>query len=66
MEYECLNLKVVVYGGELLEKVTKRRGEAFHKPINVHSVTYAISESLSSRIMWKILNHPGRRNLSYG
>ena len=34
----------------------------FYKPINVHSVTYAIGEGVSSSRMWNILNQSGKQD----
>ena len=45
------HLKIVVDGGELTEKLLAKRSESFYKPINVHSVIYAIGESVSSASM---------------
>ena len=42
------HLRVVVDGGELIRKLLTNRSQKFYKPINVHSVTYAIGESVPS------------------
>ena len=39
----------------LLERNLPKRSQTLYKPINVHSVTYAIGEGVSSTSMWKIL-----------
>ena len=45
-----LESEVVADGGELTTKLAKR-SPTVYKPINVHSVTFAIGESVSSTIM---------------
>ena len=44
---ECGNLKVSLTVESLLEILTNRRGQAFYKLIDVHSVTNVIGESIS-------------------
>ena len=50
----------------LLEIITKRRSQAFCKPVDVHSVTNAIGESISSISIWNILNQLGKYDFSGG
>ena len=64
IDEECENLKVVVDGGELTRNVTKRRTQMFCKPIDVHSVTNAIGEIVSSISMWNIVNQLGKHDFS--
>ena len=52
---KCLNPNVVVDSGELSRNVNQR-SEAFYKPVDVHSVTNAIGESISSVSTWNIVN----------
>ena len=40
----------------LLEMLPKRRSQKFYKPVDVHSVTNAIGESISSISIWNIVN----------
>ena len=42
------HLKVGVDGGELTRKLLSKRSQTFYKPINLHSVTYTIGESVPS------------------
>ena len=53
------NLKVFVDGGEL---TGNRRSQEFYKLIDVHSVTNAIGESVSSIRMWNIANQQAKYN----
>ena len=50
----------------LLEILTKRRSQVFYKPVDVHSVTNAIGESISSITMWNIVNQLGKFDFSCG
>ena len=57
---ECWNPKVVVDGGELAKNVNqKKKPDVFYKPVDVHSVTNAIDESISSISTWNIVNQLG-------
>ena len=44
----------------LLEILTKRWSQAFYKLIDVDSVTNVLPESISSIIMWNIVNLQGK------
>ena len=46
-----LNSENFMDGGELTRKLLTKRSQKFYKPINVHPVTYAIRESVSSTSM---------------
>ena len=51
----------------LLEILTKRRrSQALYKPVDVHSVTNAIGESISSIRSWNIVNQLGKNDFSCG
>ena len=57
---ECWNPKVVVVGGELAKNINqKKKPDVFYKPVDVHSVTNAIYESISSISIWNIVNQLG-------
>ena len=57
---ECWNPKVVVVGGELAKNINqKKKPDVFYKPADVHSVTNAIYESISSISIWNIVNQLG-------
>ena len=57
---ECWNPKVVVDGGELAKNVNqKKKPDVFYKPVDLHSVTNAIDESISSISTWNIVNQLG-------
>ena len=43
----------------LLETLPKRRSQMFYKPVDMHSVTNAIS-------IWNIVNQLGKYDISYG
>ena len=43
-----------------------KRSQTFYKPMNVHSVTYAIGERVSSTSLWSILNQSGKYDFSCG
>ena len=53
------NVEILKYSlkvESLPEILTNRRSQAFHKPIDIHSVTNVIGESISSIQMWDIVN----------
>ena len=50
----------------LLETLTKRRSQSFCKPIDVHSVTNAKREIVSSTSMWNIVNQLGKHDFPGG
>ena len=50
----------------LLEILTKRRRQSFDKPIDVHSVTNAKGEIVSSISIRSIVNQLGKHNFSFG
>ena len=50
----------------LLEILTKRRSQTFFKPVDVHYVTNAMGESISSISIWNIMNQLGRYDFSFG
>ena len=50
---------------ESLLQILAKRSPTVSKPINVHSVTFAIGESVPSTIMWNILNQSGKQDFSY-
>ena len=45
---ECGNLKVVVDGGEVTINIDQKKSQTLYNPIDVHSVTNAVGESISS------------------
>ena len=55
----CRNHKVVIDGGELTSNINKRKKPEFYKPMDIHSITNAISEIISSISMWNIVNQLG-------
>ena len=69
--YQCSSMRNVgilkqsLMMGSLLEILTKRRSQAFYKPIDVHSVRNAIGESISSTSIWNIGNQLGKYDYSY-
>ena len=50
----------------MLEILTKRRSQAFYKPVGVHSVTNAIGESIPSISIWNIVNKLVKYDFSCG
>ena len=50
----------------LPEILTKRRSQAFYKSVDVHSLTNANGESISSISIWNIVNQLGKYEFSYG
>ena len=50
----------------LLEILTKRRSQTFYKPVDVHSVTNAIGQSISSKGIWNIVNQLDKYDFSCG
>ena len=61
MNEECANRKVISLMLEsLLEILIKRRSQTFYKPIDVHSVTNAIGEGISSISISIIVNQSGK------
>ena len=63
---ECGNVKVVVGGGNLTTNINKKKKPDVYKPIDVYSVKNAIDESISSIIMWNIVNQIGKHDFSCG
>ena len=55
----CRNHKVVIDGGELTSNINKRKKPEFYKLMDIHSITNAISEIISSISMWNIVNQLG-------
>ena len=53
---ECENHKAIVDVESLVEILTKRRNQLLYKSIDVHSVTNAKGEIVSSISMWNIVN----------
>ena len=49
----------------LLEILPKRRSQMFYKPVDVHSMTNAKGESISSISTWNIVNQLGEYDFSY-
>ena len=49
-----------------LQILTKRRSQAFYKPVDVHSVRNAIGKGLTSTNIWNIGNQLGKYDYSYG
>ena len=49
-----------------LEILTKGRSQTFNKLIDIHSVTNAIGEGISSIIMWNMVNQLGKHDFSCG
>ena len=45
---ECGNLKVVADGGKLTIHIDQKKSQTVYKPMDVHSVTNAVGESISS------------------
>ena len=56
-------LKYLLKVKSLLEILTNRRSQAFHKLVDVHSVTNVIGKSISSIRMWNIVNQEGKYDL---
>ena len=54
IDEDCGNLKVVVES--LLEILAKRKSQTFYRHIDLHSVTNAIDEVISSISKWNIVN----------
>ena len=50
----------------LPETLPKGRSQAFYEPVDVHSVTNAIGESISSISIWNIVNQLGKYDFSCG
>ena len=50
----------------LLQRLTKRRSQAFRKPVDVHSDSYDAGESIFSGIIWNIVNQLGKQHFSCG
>ena len=50
----------------LLEILTKRRSQTFYKPIDAHSMTDFVSESISAISIWNIVNQLGKYDFSCG
>ena len=64
IDEECENSAVVKMVESVLEVLTKRRSQTFYKNIDIHSVTNAIGESISSISMWNIVNQLGKQDFS--
>ena len=64
IDEECGNLKVVVES--LLETLIKRRSQTSFRPIDLHSVTNAVGEGISSTSKWNIVNQLGKHNFPCG
>ena len=61
MNEECANRKVISLMLEsLLEILIKRRSQSFYKPIDVHSVTNAVGEGISSISTSNTVNQSGK------
>ena len=46
--------------------LTKKRSKKFYKPANIHSVTNAVGESISSISTFNIVNQLGKYDFSCG
>ena len=64
IDEEWKNLTVVVDG--LLEILSKRKSQSFYKSIDVHYVTNAKGEIVSSKSMWNIVNKLSEHDFSCG
>ena len=51
-------------GENLLEILTKRRSQEFYNSLDVHYVTGAVGESISSVTMWNFVNQLGKHDFS--
>ena len=54
VDEECGNLTVVNDGGELTETIIQKKSNVLQQPIDVHSVTNAAGEGISSITLWNI------------
>ena len=63
---ECGNPKIAVDSGELTRNINQKKKPGVCKPVNVHSVTNAIGESISSLSIWNIVNLLGKYYFSCG
>ena len=65
IDEECENLIVVNDGGELTRNINQKKkpGVSQSFMINVHYMTNAVSQSISSEIMWNIV---GKHDFSCG
>ena len=50
----------------LLQILTKRRSQTFYKPANIHSVANTTAESISSIVIWNIVNGLSKYDFSCG
>ena len=60
IDEKCGNLKVVI------ESLLEIKSDLLHAYIDVHSVTNAVGESISSISKWKIVNQLGKHDFSCG
>ena len=63
---ECVNLKVVVDGGELTKNINQMKKPDVLQACSIHSMTNAIGESISSIRIWNIVNKVGKYDFSCG
>lgn len=66
IDQQCVNVKVVVGDGKLTRNISKKKKPDVYTPIDVHSMTNAINESVSSIMMWNIVNRVGMHDFSCG
>ena len=64
IEEECENLIVVNNGGKLTCNINQKRLTIVY--IDAHSVKNTVDESISSVIMWNIVNQLGKHDFSCG
>ena len=62
----CGNLKVVIDDGEFSRNINRKRSQIFYNPIDVHSVTNVVVESISSISKLNIANQSGKQGFSCG
>ena len=66
---ECENLIVVNDGGEFTRNISqKKKSSVLHRlfHVDIHNVTNAVGESISSVTMWNIVNQLGKQKFLVG